>query len=718
MRLHLVSSLLTVAMVSHCCSADFFPTKEELLTQAKSFSEEELVAYYEQVFTLLDTKFINNVVRKILDDITRTYLPRIDPITFRDLNIQLDQLGANKTSPPTVNLSILNRNFYVIIQVAPYFVLTRLSWTRFQTRTASQRNFENSEDRTRDLLTGSFPIISINKFTQFLVDKLDVNLLMLKTDFGFLVPEIYTNGTYTLDGVIGVDLKGLNIRNGTIRLGLESRRLVIKEFTFDIAYDELTLQFDGLVGGGVAGRLINRLINELVDTIMRESKPYVVEAITSTVINNVNDLILGLTLRDILEWIRNLLPIYQEQHYLLYIAMKFLTMVLSLLVLATVDRCHSSSFQTSGQLLSYARSLTQERLLTYYEELAALTTHRASINDNLKALLEKLRASMGSPNEDLGIPALEPLTLTNIDVNIQEEGVEQFPSQPNVPPLSIYRQFPSQPNVPPLSISRQFPSQSNVPPLSISRQFPSQPNVPPLSIPRQFPSHPNVPPLSISRQFPSQPNVPPLSISRQFPSQPNVPPLSISRQFPSQPNVPLCSSITGVVPTIAIHNLSTFVLEEINVNALALKATFGVSVSRVTCDGTYDITGVVGNLIPAWGNGPFTAEITGLNVTNGLLQIGSSNGTLFLKNLTVDFTYDNIKLHFEGLVGGGSLGELVNQILDDLVPDLLVQFKPDILNYLSSTIKTYADNVLKTMTVSDLLKLINGGGAASLSARH
>ncbi|CAG2064857.1 unnamed protein product [Timema podura] len=170
---------------------------------------------------------------------------------------------------------------------------------------------------------------------------------MLKTDFGFLVPEIYTNGTYTLDGVIGyivpvwgsgpftVDLKGLNIRNGTMRLGLESRRLVIKEFTFDIAYDELTcfrkyhdvttdsvcltfqLQFDGLVGGGVAGRLVNRLINELADTIMRESKPYVVEAITSAVINNVNDLILGLTLRDILEWIRNFLPIYQGQHYLL-----------------------------------------------------------------------------------------------------------------------------------------------------------------------------------------------------------------------------------------------------------------------------------------------------------------------------------------------------------------------------------------------------------------
>nr|CAD7610871.1 unnamed protein product [Timema genevievae] len=534
-------------------------------------------------------------------------------------------------------------------------------------------------------LTGSFPIISINKFTQFLVDKLDVNLLMLKTDFGFLVPEIYTNGTYTLDGVIGyivpvwgsgpftVDLKGLNIRNGTIRLGLESRRLVIKEFTFDIAYDELRLQFDGLVGGGVTGRLVNRLINELADTIMRESKPYVVEAITSAVINNVNDLILGLTLRDILE-----------------IAMKFLTMVTSLLVLVTVDRCHSSSFQTSGQLLSYAKSLTQERLLTYYEELAALTKHRASINDNLKALLEKLRASMGSPNEALGIPALEPLTLTNIDVNIQEEGVDSPHSYTLVHLWTV-----------PLTAT----------PLSISGQFPSQLHPCP-----SLYSSPHSYTLVLLYTVPL--TATPLSICRQFPSQPNVPSLSISRQFPSQPNVPLCSSITGVVPTIAIHNLSTFVLEEINVNALALKATFGVSVSRVTCDGTYDITGVVGNLIPAWGKGPFTAEITGLNVTNGLLQIGSTNGTLFLKNLTVDFTYDSIKLHFEGLVGGGSLGELVNQILDDLVPDLLVQFKPDILNYLSSTIKTYADDVLKTMTVSDLLKLINGGGAASLSARH
>nr|CAD7411456.1 unnamed protein product [Timema cristinae] len=380
---------------------------------------------------------------------------------------------------------------------------------------------------------------------------------------------------------------------------------------------------------GVTGRLINRSINELVATMMRESKPYV-----------------------------KIFKRFQSSDRLFFrIAMKLLRMVLPLLVLATVDRCHSSFFPTSGQLLSYARSLTQERLLTYYEELAALTTHRASINDNLKALLEKLRASMGSPNEALGIPALEPLTLTNIDVNIQEEGVDS-PHRPMFHPCLSLDSSPHSPMF-----------------------------------------HP-CPSLDSSH------------------SQTNVPPLSISRQFPSQTNVPLCSSITGVVPTIAIHNLSTFVLEEINVNALALKATFGVSVPRVTCDGTYDITGVVGNLIPAWGNGPFTAEITGLNVTNGLLQIGSSNGTLFLKNLTVDFTYDNIKLHFEGLVGGGSLGDLVNQILDDLVPDLLVQFKPDILTYLSSTIKTYADNVLKTMTVSDLLKLINGGGAASLSARQ
>jgi hypothetical protein len=71
------------------------------------------------------------------------------------------------------------------------------------------------------------------------------------------------------------------------------------------------------------------------------------------------------------------------------------------------------------------------------------------------------------------------------------------------------------------------------------------------------------------------------------------------------------------------------------------------------------------------------------------------------------------QVNFEGLLGGGDLGDLANQIISDLVPDLLEQLKPDILPGLIQTIIELANEQLDGLTLQDILDLINGGGGGA-----
>jgi hypothetical protein len=67
--------------------------------------------------------------------------------------------------------------------------------------------------------------------------------------------------------------------------------------------------------------------------------------------------------------------------------------------------------------------------------------------------------------------------------------------------------------------------------------------------------------------------------------------------------------------------------------------------------------------------------------------------------------------NFEGLLGGGDLGEVANDIISGMIPDLVEQLKPTVLPGLIDTVIEMANGFLGDLTLQDLLDLINGGGA-------
>ncbi|XP_063224224.1 uncharacterized protein LOC134532027 [Bacillus rossius redtenbacheri] len=166
--------------------------------------------------------------------------------------------------------------------------------------------------------------------------------------------------------------------------------------------------------------------------------------------------------------------------------------------------------------------------------------------------------------------------------------------------------------------------------------------------------------------------------------------------------------LCGLLPSVEVRGISGFQLDALSVKLVLLRADFGLHVPEVRASGRYNVTGAISGLLPVYGSGPFSVQLTGLNVTNCYLKLGSNDGDLFLKNFTFDYSIGSVKLQLDDLLGGDSLGAAVNQMLNDVLPQLLADYKPDIVAFAASTVTTYADKFLSGKSVSDLLAIING----------
>lgn len=75
--------------------------------------------------------------------------------------------------------------------------------------------------------------------------------------------------------------------------------------------------------------------------------------------------------------------------------------------------------------------------------------------------------------------------------------------------------------------------------------------------------------------------------------------------------------------------------------------------------------------------------------------------------------------NFEGLMGGGAMGEMVNDMITDMAPLLLDSVKDQILGPISNLIMAKANAFLSNYTMAELIDLVlngPGGGGSTTSA--
>jgi hypothetical protein len=68
----------------------------------------------------------------------------------------------------------------------------------------------------------------------------------------------------------------------------------------------------------------------------------------------------------------------------------------------------------------------------------------------------------------------------------------------------------------------------------------------------------------------------------------------------------------------------------------------------------------------------------------------------------------NFQTNFEGLLGGGALSDLANEIISDLAPELFEEIKPELIATVTEEIIKKANELLDGVTLQDILDLING----------
>jgi len=176
--------------------------------------------------------------------------------------------------------------------------------------------------------------------------------------------------------------------------------------------------------------------------------------------------------------------------------------------------------------------------------------------------------------------------------------------------------------------------------------------------------------------------------------------------------------LQGSLDGVEVRNLATFVVDNIKANILLLRLDFGLSVPELVVEGEhYSIDGNLGGLLPVYGEGRFDISVKGLSLA-GTVTLGSNNSFLYIKTLNVDINLTSVKTNLEGLLGGGDLSDIANQIISDMVPDLLEELKPTLLPDIIQLVIELANEKLDGVTLQDILDLINGGGVKRLIYRR
>nr|CAD7418923.1 unnamed protein product [Timema poppensis] len=175
-------------------------------------------------------------------------------------------------------------------------------------------------------------------------------------------------------------------------------------------------------------------------------------------------------------------------------------------------------------------------------------------------------------------------------------------------------------------------------------------------------------------------------------------------------DIPDISSMSGHVEDVTIWNLSTYQVKHFTIVWENSAVQFNLFFPELLLKGHYDINGSFGNAIYAYGKGPFTVRLIGLEVS-GVTTASFQDKSLFLESLVLDFTIQRYEGNLENMMGDEKLSQLINRMLNDSLLDVLNYFKTDISKVMSKKVLDLGNGYLKEMSFSrdDILSWLPGG---------
>lgn len=167
--------------------------------------------------------------------------------------------------------------------------------------------------------------------------------------------------------------------------------------------------------------------------------------------------------------------------------------------------------------------------------------------------------------------------------------------------------------------------------------------------------------------------------------------------------------LNGTVENVVITGISTFKVESVKTDLNALTAVIDISVAVIRLVGErYVLEGeLLGGLLPVWGEGKFELDLNQATLNLSFRLIINNEGFVKLDELQLDVAIQSARANFENLLGGGTLGEVANDLISQELPGIVEDNKGPVLDSLELLIKELVNERVPDLTLDELLDLIN-----------
>uniref|UniRef100_A0A1B6GUF8 Lipid-binding serum glycoprotein N-terminal domain-containing protein n=1 Tax=Cuerna arida TaxID=1464854 RepID=A0A1B6GUF8_9HEMI len=173
-------------------------------------------------------------------------------------------------------------------------------------------------------------------------------------------------------------------------------------------------------------------------------------------------------------------------------------------------------------------------------------------------------------------------------------------------------------------------------------------------------------------------------------------------QLVQRQTIQLTGSINGSVTSLSHFNVSYLLV------AMATQsAKMWAIIPYLSLTGSYNISGTAAGVLPMYGAGPYSAEMknVSLDITTRLGNTGNSTN-LTMTDFTVKFNPALVEVTLGGFLGGGPLGQLMEEFLQDTILQFVNRAKRMIADDLRRTTVEAVNSRLTGYNISDVISFL------------
>jgi len=170
------------------------------------------------------------------------------------------------------------------------------------------------------------------------------------------------------------------------------------------------------------------------------------------------------------------------------------------------------------------------------------------------------------------------------------------------------------------------------------------------------------------------------------------------------------ADIKILVDQLKVDGLSKFDTRSVDADLQNLRLSLDLFIPQIAANAVYNLDGKIFNIIPLYGKGPAHVNVVDVTVSASAGLTITADGHLQAQEMKMDLKFGSIFCNLENILGGGSLGNLVNGVVTMLGKNIFDHFQPDIMRELNKVIRLELNKALKDVSLADIQGgLIPGG---------